>query len=188
MQVDLSQLKPNMGESWDEEWRRILPVYYWHVHAHYVTVEQYLHGTVLDAGCGPGFLAARTFPNIGYYTGMDISAKALETARVLFPGATFIQHDCANQPWPFPDRQFGTVVCSEIIEHLESYELVLTEARRVSKQYLVFSVPISMGGVGHVRPTWTYQDVVDVFTPACSRILEIREMREGNFWLVWGAR
>ncbi len=161
MKQDLTQIKT--VQQLDEEWARNEIVYYWATRQHSQAVEQYLLGTVLDLGCGPGYLAARVKPNIDWYTGLDISPKAISLGKKLFPGAAFHVHDVERVSLPFQDRSFDTVVASELFEHLQTHKLLLGEIRRVARTYIVITVPISMGGVGHVWPVWSYQDCIDKF-------------------------
>jgi len=184
MKKDETQILPDAKAGWDKDWKRVGAEYYWRLRGHYHVVETYLHGAVLDIGCGPGFLAGKVFPNEGWYTGVDISEEGIAQAKGLFPGAHFSALDVTKQSLPFPDRSFDTVVLSEIIEHLEDSTKVLAEAKRVCREYLVITLPISMGGVGHVWPTWAYADVV-AKCAGLGTILELRECREHNFWLVW---
>ncbi len=184
MRQDLDQV--TAVEQLDAEWATNEAVYYWRLRDHYKVVEQYLHGSVLDIGCGPGYLAARTFPNEAWYTGIDISPKAIEIAKKLFPGAEFLVHDAEHYPLPFKDGSFDTIVASELFEHLQKHELLLSEIRRVARTYIVVTVPVSMGGVGHVWPVWTYQDVVDKFG-CLGTFLEMRRFYGDShkFTLAW---
>jgi ubiquinone/menaquinone biosynthesis C-methylase UbiE len=184
MQIDITQYPHNMQDQWNNDWDKVANIYYWRLRYHYQTVEQYLHGTILDVGCGPGYLAARAWPNESVYTGLDISSKAVEIGKMLFPAATFKVHDAEHVALPFQDNAFDTVIASEILEHLVDIELLISEVRRVTRNYMLFTVPRSMGGVGHVRPIWEWDDVVRVFSPL-GYFLEIRCQYEGNFWLIW---
>ena len=169
---------------WNVEWKTVAWEYYWRVHGHYKAVEEYLWMHVLDVGCGPGFLAARCYPNIGWYTGVDISPQAIEIAKSLFPGAHFQVVDVEHEKLPFGDGQFETVVCSETLEHITDHTLILSELKRVSNTYIVITVPWSMGGCGHVYPRWEWADIQAKFSPL-GKILEIRWQSEQNFWLVY---
>ena len=181
---DESQISPDVRTHWDEAWEKAMPTYYWRLRAHYKAVEQYLHGKVLDVGCGPGYLAARVFPNEGWYTGVDISDKAVELGKMLFPAANFYQCDAEHEKLPFPDRSFDTVVCSEFIEHVERHDLVLKELVRVSREYIVLTVPTRMGGCGHIWPIWSYEDVIETFSPL-GTILVVHVDLEHSFQLAW---
>lgn len=184
MKRDETQLVDNYETWWDAEWTKMWDIYYWRLRHHYKAVERLIRGTTLDIGCGPGYLAAAVRPNEAWYTGIDISGKAIELGKMLFPGATFIQHDAANEKLPFRDNQFMTVVCSELIEHTPDFGLLLSEIQRVSKSYMVLTVPVSMGGVGHVWPKWEYQDLMDHFGPM-GKILMVQANLEYNFYVVW---
>ncbi len=161
MKADLTQVRT--VTELDIEWARNELVYYWATRQHSQAVEQYLLGTVLDLGCGPGYLAARVKPNVGWYTGLDISPAAIAMGKRLFPGAALDVYDVEHNTLPFQDRSFDTVVASELFEHLQTHELLLSEIRRCARTYVVITVPISMGGVGHIWPQWTYQDCIDKF-------------------------
>lgn len=184
MKIDLSQKLVNPQEDWDKDWERIWTYYYWRLHPNYKAMEPFLHAPVLDVGCGPGFLAARVFPNLHWYTGIDISPKALEFGRFLFPGARFVLGDVEHDPLPFEDNEFKTVVCMELIEHIEGHELLVAEMVRVSNEYIAFTVPISMSGVGHIYPVWSANDVYK-FASQMGEVLEIHSYHETCHHLAW---
>lgn len=183
MRQDPEARYKDMKAEWNEEWARVAPEYYWRTVWHFAAVERYMHGTVLDVGCGVGYLCARMFPNIGFYTGVDISETAIAQAKWLFPGAHFRVHDAENQPLPFGDNSFDTVVCSETLEHLTRHDLILSELRRVCRGYMVITVPTSMGSSGHVWPEWKYDDLIAKFSPL-GHIEEIVVNLERSFNLV----
>ena len=87
---------------------------------------------VLDAGCGTGYGSAE-FPDTASVAAMDLSADAIRYAREHFgaPHIQFLQAAC--ETLPFADNSFDLITAFEVIEHLERWPQLLTEARRVLK-------------------------------------------------------
>ena len=85
---------------------------------------------VLDAGCGTGY-GARELANAASVTGIDISAEAVVHAGREFggPHVRFLRAAC--EAFPFRDASFDLVVAFEVIEHLEHWPRLLSEAKRV---------------------------------------------------------
>jgi ubiquinone/menaquinone biosynthesis C-methylase UbiE len=86
--------------------------------------------TVLDAGCGTGY-GTEEFAQGVRVVGVDVSADAVAHAARTFsrPGVHFLQASCDSLP--FADGSFGLVTAFEVIEHLERWQEMLGEARRV---------------------------------------------------------
>ncbi len=96
--------------------------------------------TVLDVGCGGGFLAEE-FARDGFtVTGIDPAARSLEAAR---------QHAADNnlaidyqvgkgEALPFPDASFDVVACCDVLEHVDDLSLVIREVARTLKPGGVF--------------------------------------------------
>ena len=87
--------------------------------------------TVLDAGCGVGYGSVQLAQSAAQVRGLDFSAEALQDAarHHSHPRVRYVQGDCACLP--FPDRSFEAVVAFEVIEHLENWRGLLSEAKRV---------------------------------------------------------
>lgn len=91
--------------------------------------------TVLDVGCGKGTvtnIVSESFSIVG----ADISLEALKHVK---PPA--VQSDICCLP--FENDSFDLVLASDIIEHIpeKSYKLALSELLRVSKKFILISVP-----------------------------------------------
>jgi ubiquinone/menaquinone biosynthesis C-methylase UbiE len=93
--------------------------------------------TILDAGCGEGFVACRFGDK--RLIGMDISSRSLTVARQRSHELSLAMGDVNGIP--FRDESFDMVIICEVLEHLEMPEKALAEASRVSKRYCLFSVP-----------------------------------------------
>jgi ubiquinone/menaquinone biosynthesis C-methylase UbiE len=99
---------------------------------------------ILDAGCGSGYGTAELARHASgaLIAGTDISTEAVGLARQRYGAdALFLQAAC--EALPFPDAAFDLVVAFEVIEHLDRWQELLTEARRVLKRsgILLVSTP-----------------------------------------------
>ena len=96
---------------------------------------------ILDAGCGEGFTLERLYElKIGKdLEGIDASKVAIETGKKLYPHLNIKIGDIYNLP--YKDNSFDLVVCTEVLEHLEDPKRALREIIRVSKKYLLLTVP-----------------------------------------------
>ena len=85
---------------------------------------------VLDLGCGTGYGTAE-LAAAATIVGSDISAEAVAYARARYgrKGVTFLEASC--DALPLPDHQFDLITAFELIEHLENWRGLLTEARRL---------------------------------------------------------
>jgi SAM-dependent methyltransferase len=86
----------------------------------------------LDVGCGDGYFTSKLIGLGCQATGMDLSPVGLEKAKQRNPMGTFRAHDL-TQPFPFEDRTFDVVWCSEVLEHLFSPRYALEQIFRVLK-------------------------------------------------------
>ena len=96
----------------------------------------------LDVACGTGFVT-RLLP--GEITGLDQSGRMLEEARRQAPGASYVQGDALELP--FPDGAFERLFTSHFYGHLEppERERFLAEARRVADELVVFDAGTHLG-------------------------------------------
>jgi ubiquinone/menaquinone biosynthesis C-methylase UbiE len=103
--------------------------------------------SVLDIGCGEGFISAeinRHFPDMKI-TAIDFDAEAVKKAQNLHGSGggggniVFQRGDIYNLE--FQNNSFDIVLCLEVLEHLEHPEDALKEIYRVCKKHLVISVP-----------------------------------------------
>jgi 2-polyprenyl-6-hydroxyphenyl methylase/3-demethylubiquinone-9 3-methyltransferase len=95
---------------------------------------------VLDIGSGGGFLAA-TLSDAGFdVIGIDPEVAAVREA-AMHVGATFVL--AVGEKLPFADGSFDSVVCSEVLEHVQDPAVVIAEASRVLRPggVFVFSLP-----------------------------------------------
>jgi SAM-dependent methyltransferase len=99
--------------------------------------------TVLDAGCGVGYGSEILARKASRVYAVDIAMDAVSAgARDHAPaGVRFVQGSCTGLP--FHDASLDVVVAFEVIEHLEDWRGLLSEARRVLRHdgQLLVSTP-----------------------------------------------
>ena len=92
--------------------------------------------SILDVGCGGGVFANRAKDVIKSIVAVDRSRSALKYVEV-----PCVLGDISHLP--FKDSSFDLVTCLEVLEHipLANYSLALSELSRISKKYIIVTVP-----------------------------------------------
>jgi ubiquinone/menaquinone biosynthesis C-methylase UbiE len=111
------------------------------------------YNRLLDIGCGEGFItnelaALKKFR----ITGIDLGEEPLKKARNRYKNIKFIK--CSAYELPFENDSFNLVSALEIMEHLDSPEEALEEIKRVSKKWVILSVPD--------EPLWRILNVISL--------------------------
>jgi 2-polyprenyl-6-hydroxyphenyl methylase/3-demethylubiquinone-9 3-methyltransferase len=95
---------------------------------------------MLDVGCGGGLLAEE-FARLGLYvTGVDPSLSSVTTARnhARQSGLQIDYLTATGEKLPFANGSFDSVVCADVLEHVDSPPVVIAEISRVLKNGGVF--------------------------------------------------
>src|SRR5581483_3385723 len=97
--------------------------------------------SILDAGCGEGFTLHRIeAAKIGKTReGFDFLDRAVDLANKNYPSLHITQGDIYHID--AKANTYDVVICSEVLEHLERPEEALQDLIRVTKKFLVVSVP-----------------------------------------------
>ncbi len=105
------------------------------------TVRVYNPQTILDVGCGEGFtLNYLQKHKIGKrLEGIEYSDDAITLGKKLYPSLTFKKGNIYKLP--YKDNSFDLVVCTEVLEHLDNPRKAYKELIRVSKRFILLSVP-----------------------------------------------
>lgn len=110
--------------------------------------------TALDVGSGLGF----NLPTLSQFSSQvwasDISPAALKENQKNHPNlknVKYVTYDA--QALKFPDDHFDLVVCTEVLEHLQSPEKALKECGRVLKSqgFLILSAPNYFNTTGLIK-------------------------------------
>lgn len=109
--------------------------------------------SVLDVGCGDGYLCDR-LGSRGYrgVVGLDLARTRLAYASARYPDLALLQSDVIDLP--FADATFDVVTCVEVLEHVPDAAGALAELARVSKRYVICTTPYC-------------EDVSENFCPHC---------------------
>lgn len=97
--------------------------------------------TVLDVGCGEGFtLKKLEEKGIGKkLLGIDSSKEAIDLGKKQYPSLDLNLGDIFNIK--AKDKSFDLVICTEVLEHLKEPDKAIRELKRVSKKFIILSVP-----------------------------------------------
>lgn len=92
--------------------------------------------SLLEVGCGEGKIINPLVNKYKKICGVDISDKALKSVKT-----PKIKGRAENLP--LPSDSFDIILCCEVLEHLpvHLYEKSLKEIQRVSKKYILISIP-----------------------------------------------
>ncbi len=98
---------------------------------------------ILDVGCGEGifphYVTHHSSVQAQQITGLDIEPERLKLASTLNPGVRFDQGSIYHLP--YPTHVFDLVMAIEVLEHLDYPEKAMSELSRVSKNWVILSVP-----------------------------------------------
>lgn len=87
--------------------------------------------SVLDVGCGPGYVSAAASERGAKPIGLDFSAEMIAIAKKMWPRIEFREGDAQNLP--FADATFDRVVANFALLHLANPQRAMAEAARVLK-------------------------------------------------------
>lgn len=97
--------------------------------------------SILDVGAGEGFnLEMFRLNNIGSkLEGIEYIDDAIHLGKKLHPKVKIKKGDIYKLP--YSANTFDLVICNEVLEHLEDPTAAIKELKRVTKKYLILSVP-----------------------------------------------
>ena len=98
--------------------------------------------TVVDLGCGDGYLSYMMAQTGHVVTSVDLSTNRLKKFEEVAQTYHIQQVQADIKNTGLPSGYFDAVVCSEVIEHIKGYEDVLKEAYRILKPGGTFIVTV----------------------------------------------
>ena len=99
-------------------------------------LEKYAHGRLLDIGCGKKPYADLTAQYVSTHVGLDYEDSPHGTSSIDLFGTAY--------EIPVEDADFDTVLCTDVLEHLEDPNAALAETYRVLQHggHAIYSVPL----------------------------------------------
>jgi len=107
--------------------------------------------SVLDLGCG---IMQATLDHIPSYpktrlqcakiTGVDIHKPYLEWLNINYPEIETLHWDLSKIPIPFQDKSYDIILLIDILEHLDSLEIVrniISESNRIARKKIIVLTP-----------------------------------------------
>jgi len=109
--------------------------------------------SMLDVGCGAGHITNKFAEHgIAHVTGIDISPHRVKFAQKAYPQHTYRVGSVLDLP--FTDKNFDLVAAIEVLEHMDDLHKSIEELKRVSKRWILLTVPFE-------------QDIPVVLCPHC---------------------
>lgn len=95
-------------------------------------------GTIVDVGCGGGFLSNGLALAGHQVTGVDLSSASLEVARN-HDQTMSVKYEVADAfKLPYPDGSFDALTAMDFLEHIENPQEVIKEFSRVLRPHGLF--------------------------------------------------
>lgn len=132
-----------------------LPRRLWHAHKNREVVKKVEGKRVLEVGCGSGTIIKKLLKKGKNVIGVDIGKKFLSFCHSTYWNTAFCAADA--QHLPFLDNCFDSIVCSEVIEHLNNPEESLKEFERIlcPNGELVITTPNISFRWAFIEAIWT---------------------------------
>lgn len=109
--------------------------------------------TAADIGCAYGHsteIMARLRPEITW-TGIDFAEDAIRNANQFF-GHTPVEFECVEKSLDLGIAQYDSVVCSEVIEHIENDAEFIVDVAMCASKRAIFTTPArAIQDPGHLR-------------------------------------
>lgn len=106
----------------------------------FVSIASLLESPILDFGCGAGALIRELRKTGKEVYGLEIDRPEI-WALMDKSVAEYITIYDGKFPLPFKDKQFRSVVSTEVIEHVSDYQMALSELFRVAQDKVFITVP-----------------------------------------------
>ena len=90
--------------------------------------------SILEIGSGEGLQSRYLATLCRQLTGIEVSSRAVERAKVAVPTASFLAGDLLAQPWAGERHRFDVVVACEVLYYLPDVPAALAAMRRLARR------------------------------------------------------
>lgn len=94
-------------------------------------------GSILELGCGEGHQTRHLATLSDEQYGIDVSAQAVDRARIRLPAAHFAATDIFAQPWGDSRHRFDLVTACEVLYYLRDPATTIERMRHLGRRGLV---------------------------------------------------
>jgi glycosyltransferase involved in cell wall biosynthesis len=158
------------------------------------TIRPYMGERVLEIGAGIGNLTEHLVPRRRYWAS-DVNPQYLDRLEKLKPTRPYldVRHTDATLAETFPEERFDTIVCLNVVEHLENDVLALQNFRKALDDHgrAIVLVPNGPGlygtldrVLGHYR-RYTREQIISVCEQAgftVERVLKFNHFSAPGWW------
>lgn len=134
--------------------------------------------SILDVGCGEGHFLKEIHLNRPYMeiAGMDISAVAINNARINLPNAKFYILDLEKK---YIEEKFDLITAIDVIEHIDDDAKFLENIYRMTEKYflvctLTGKMRPSENNVGHLR-NYSYSELISKLEAAGFAAISVKK-------------
>lgn len=115
---------------------------------------------IADLGAGTGYYYNGASPK--NVMAVDVKEKHLKKLQGHSPWVKILVSDIHKVD--LPDHAYDLVIMSQVIEHIQDYDVVLKEAKRICKSggYFLIGTPLEDHHKLHFYPVWTKEDVEEL--------------------------
>lgn len=144
-------------------------------------MHRYLHGRVLDIGCGLKTKRLLVDEKVTSYVGLDHESSLHDRSQVDLVGTAY--------EIPAPDAAFDGVVCTAVLEHLEEPKAALRESLRVLKPggHAIYTVPLFWHLHEEPRDFYRYTKHGLRHLFAASGYEPVEIVPASGFWITFGS-
>lgn len=143
----------------------------------YVVAKDYVHGGLLEVGCGEGRGVALLMDHAAHYTAVDKIQPVIEGLRLRHPAGRFISMNIPPLTG-LADDAYDTVVSFQVIEHIKDDHAFLKEIHRVLKPGGIALLTTPNRRMSLTRNPWHVREYLpDELKGLAQKIFSIVEMK-----------